>query len=341
VFVEYMLGARRSHAWVETNEGLHSVVLPPRERIEPLLKSYRKLVSAPVTRLTPEHLLRQEQQQSRELYRVLIAPLAPYFVGAKHLLIVPDGTLAYLPFESLIDPRGRRLLESHAVVYSQSASASLMLRALAKEMPPPQKNLLALGDPVYDLHSLAPIPYTRDEATAIARLFPSDQRELRLGAAASESAVKREDLRRFGYLHFAVHGRVDDQDPARSGLALSHEAGSAEDGVLRAEEIARLPLNAQLVVLSGCRTADGKLLEAEGLLTMSRAFYYAGARNVVATLWNVDDLSTAELMKSFYRQIHAGRSPEEALQQAKIQMARAGRSLWRNPWFWSPFVIFR
>jgi CHAT domain-containing protein len=74
---------------------------------------------------------------------------------------------------------------------------------------------------------------------------------------------------------------------------------------------------------------------------MSRAFYYAGARNVVATLWNVDDLSTADLMKSFYQRLNAGSSPEDALREAKIQMLHGSRNLWRHPWFWSPFVIFR
>ena len=145
----------------------------------------------------------------------------------------------------------------------------------------------------------------------------------------------------FGYLHFAVHGLVDDSNPGRSGLALAHQPGSAEDGILRAEEIARLRLNARLVVLSGCRTADGKLLEGEGLLTISRSFHYAGARAVVATLWNVDDVSTTELMNSFYSALAAGAAPEEALQRAKIYMAQGSQALWRNPWFWSPFVIFR
>jgi CHAT domain-containing protein/lipopolysaccharide biosynthesis regulator YciM len=339
-FVEYMIGTARSFAWVVTSQGLHAVALPPRARLEPLLKSYRDLISQPVTGLTPASRERRERQMSRELYRLLIAPFEPALNGAKHLLIVPDGALAYLPFESLTDPGGRLLIEKRAVVYSQSASASLMLRALAQQMPPPRKDVLAVGDPVYGA-GLAPIPYTREEATAVARLFPPGRSDLRLGAAANESALKRDDLKRFGYLHFAVHGLVDDSNPARSGLALSHLAGSAEDGILRADEIARLRLNAQLVVLSGCRTADGKLIEGEGLLTVSRSFYYAGAHNVVATLWNVDDASTTQFMKSFYRQIGAGRSPEDALQQAKLQMAHGSRVLWRNPWFWSPFVVFR
>jgi len=340
-FVEYMLGTARSFAWVVTSQGLHAVVLPPRAGIEPSLKSYRDLVSKPVTGLTSPRHERQERQLSRDLYRLLIAPLQQNLDGAKHLLIVPDGALAYLPFEALIDPGGRLLIEKRTVAYSQSASASLMLRALVQQMAPPEANALVIGDPVYKGSALAPIPYTRDEAMAIAGQFPRGRSELRLGPAATESALKQTDLSRFGYLHFAVHGLVDDNEPARSGLALSHDAGSAEDGILRAEEIARLRMNAQLVVLSGCRTADGKLLDGEGLLTISRSFYYAGAHNVVATLWNVDDASTTQFMKSFYRQIGAGLSPEDALQQAKVEMARGSRSLWRNPWFWSPFVIFR
>jgi CHAT domain-containing protein/Flp pilus assembly protein TadD len=340
-FVEYLLGTSRSHAWIVTSQAVQAVALPPRERVDRLLESYRKRISQPVTRLTPEYLKRQEHQQARELYRLLIEPLAPYFKGSKRLLIVPDGAMANVPFESLIDSQGHYLLEKHAVVYSQSASASLMLRAMAREMPPPESSLLAFGDPVSDISGLAPIPYTREEATAIAGLFPSDRRELLLGAAASESALKREDLTHFGYLHFAVHGLVDDHEPARSGLALAHQAGSAEDGILRSEEIARLRLNAQLVVLSGCRTADGKLLAGEGLLTISRSFHYAGARAVVATLWNVDDISTTELMKGFYAQLRNGRTPEDALQQAKIQMARGNQTSWTNPWFWSPFIIFQ
>jgi CHAT domain-containing protein len=233
------------------------------------------------------------------------------------------------------------LLEQHTVVYSQSASASLTLGAMGRKMRAPQPNVLVFGDPAYDTSSFAPIPYTREEAEGVARQFPPQQRELHLGSSASGGVLKREDLDRFGYLHFAVHGLVDNSNPARSGLVLAREPGSSEDGILRAAAIARLRMNAQLVVLSGCRTADGKLLQGEGLLTISRSFYYAGARAVVATLWNVDDVSTAELMKSFYSRIRAGLTPEDALQQAKIEMERGNHRLWRNPWFWSPFIISR
>jgi len=340
-FVEYLLGAERSHVWVVTNDGVHQATLDSRKHLEPLVNSYRRLVSEPVTKLTPEHQAREIHDAAARLYRLLLAPIEPYIDGKRRLLIVPDLELANVPFESFLDRQGRFLIEKHAVVYSQSASASLMLAATARERPRPEKSILVFGDPLYDGITLAPIPYTREEATAIADLFPSQQRELRLGKLASESALKTQDLDRFGYLHFAVHGLVDDSNPARSGLALSRENEVSEDGVLRAEEIARLRLNALLVVLSGCRTGYGKLLQGEGMLAISRSFYYAGARAVVATLWNVDDVSTTQFMKSFYAQIKNGLDPEDALRQAKIQMARGARGLWANPWFWSPFIIFK
>ncbi len=322
-----------------TRQGVRQATLSSRGRIDRLIRSYRNLVSQPVTELTPAYRASQIREQAGQLYRLMIAPIEPFFSGYQRLIVVPDGALENIPIESLVDSRGRYLLTQHTVVYSQSASASLTLRSLAREMPPPEPRLLSFGDPSYDTPAFTPVPYSREEATAIARLFPAENRELLLGPAASESALKRADLDRFGYLHFAVHGVVDDGNPARSGLALAREPGSSEDGILRAGEIARLRMNARLVVLSGCRTADGKLLQGEGLLTISRSFYYAGARAVVATLWNVDDVSTAELMKSFYSHIRAGLAPEDALRQAKIEMEHGKPRLWKNPWFWSPFII--
>ena len=339
--VEYMFAQPHSLAWVVTSQGLEVKLLASREQLEPLLASYREAVSEPVTRLTSQSELLRKRKQSRELYQMLVAPLEPALGNSKHLLVIPDGALAYVPLESLIDAQGRYLVEKRTVAYSQSASASLMLRTMAKDQPPAGRSLLALGDPVYDLPSLSPLPYTRDEATSIAEMFPAAERDLRLGSAANESAIKRDDLTRFGYVHFAVHGLVDDREPGRSGLALSHRPDSTEDGVLRAEEIAQLRMNARLVVLSGCATATGKLVEGEGLLAMSRAFYYAGAHSVVASLWDVNDVSTAAYMKTFYQQVLSGSSPEDALRNAKLEMLRGRETLWHDPWFWSSFVVFR
>jgi CHAT domain-containing protein len=283
---------------------------------------------------------------------MLLQPLTESLKDAVHLLVVPDGVLAYLPFESLIEPGQpeRYLVEHYAISYSQSASASLALRARSAGLPGAGKTLLAFGDPDYGKPgqgserggaTWTAIPHTRDEVLAIASLYPPGERVLRLGLAASESSLKKEDLRQYRYLHFAVHGFADEVNPARSGLVLSQGKDGDQDGILRMDEIAQLRLNAELVTMSACRTAVGRLLEGEGLLALSRTFFYAGARHVIASLWDVNDSSTAEIMKYLYVQLKAGLSPAEALRSAKLRMLRGKERLWQDPHFWSAFVAFQ
>jgi len=128
------------------------------------------------------------------------------------------------------------------------------------------------------------LPYTRNEVNAIASLFDSAERRTFLGEEAQESRVKAEDISTFRYVHFAAHGMIDEEYPARSGIVLSATGNSKEDGVLQASEVLRLRLNADLVTLSACRTGLGKLLQGEGIIGLTRAFHYAGAKSVVVSL---------------------------------------------------------
>lgn len=348
-FVEYLLGPERSFGWVVTRDAVRVAVLPARDRISAAAEENRKALLATVTVLNAASERRRQREAARALYDIVFAPLEPYLAGATRLIVVPDGTLTYVPFEALVSPRGRYLLERYTITYSQSASAALALRGSSSAAARAPKALAAFGDPAYANGAdgedrSAPVwnalPSTRDEVLAIARLYPASGRAVRLGTSASESAVKSEDLRQYRYLHFAVHGLMDEQQPSRSGLALSREA-SAQDGMLRMGEIAQLRLNADLVTLSACETGVGRLLQGEGLLSLSRAFFYAGARQVMATLWNVNDRSTAELMKTFYTRLAAGAPPEAALRHAQLAMLRSPRAHWRHPRFWSAFVLQR
>ena len=186
-----------------------------------------------------------------------------------------------------------------------------------------------------------PLPNTRSEVVGVSRLYDGNQRAAYLGSDATEALVKRLDLRDYRYLHFAVHGFVDENDPARSGLVLSPGRTAPTSGILRMEDIALLRTNADLVTLSACRTGIGRLLQGEGLMALSRAFFYAGAHTVIATLWDVNDLSTARLMRALYAQLNAGLAPEDALRQAKLRMLHGDRELWRDPHFWAPFVVLQ
>jgi CHAT domain-containing protein len=350
--LEYMLGDNRSYAWAVTRDKIQLAVLPARKEIEALVNGYRDGMTAEATALTVRSTEREQRDRSRKLYRMLIQPLGEAVNSPGHLLIVPDGVLAYLPFESLVSSgKGEPyLLESHSTSYSESASASLALRSRFASGPGATKTLLAFADPDYGKAgqgterggvTWTSIPHTRDEVVGIARLYPAGDRVLRLGAEARESIVKSEDLRQYRYLHFAVHGFADEAHPERSGLVLSQDKDPDQDGILRMDEIARLRLDAELVTLSACQTAVGKLLDGEGLMTLSRTFFYAGARHVIATLWDVNDASTAELMKTLYASLKAGASPAGALREAKLRMLHGKEGLWRDPHFWSAFVAFQ
>jgi CHAT domain-containing protein len=143
-------------------------------------------------------------------------------------------------------------------------------------------------------------------APGISNLYPSSQRQVYLGEDAREETVKSEQLDAYRYIHFASHGFIDESHPGRSGILFSRSPNSSEDGMLQMGEIMRLKLNADLVTLSACSTGLGKLVNGEGVLDLTRAFFYAGARNITVSLWNVNDSATATLMKSFYENLNRG-----------------------------------
>ena len=167
-----------------------------------------------------------------------------------------------------------------------------------------------------------PSPTRRNPSSHI--LVVDDDGEIR--------ALSAEALVGFGY-------RVDEENPGRSGIILSLEDSDKEDGILQIAEIMRLKFNADLVTLSACRTGLGKLISGEGVLGLTRAFLYAGARSVQASLWNVNDTATAELMTAFYRNLKRGLPKDEALRQAKLELLHGKQLSWRHPYFWASFVL--
>ena len=170
--------------------------------------------------------------------------------------------------------------------------------------------------------------------------MPAAQRMTLTGASATREAVLDADLRHVRYLHFATHAFADAQDPELSALVLSRYRadGSPRDGVLRLHDLEQLRLDADLVVLSGCETALGRAIHGEGLVGLSYGFLVAGARTVVASLWQVPDTATAVLMREFYRQLLTEhRSPSIALKLAQDQVRSQPR--WAEPYFWAGFQV--
>jgi CHAT domain-containing protein len=282
------------------------------------------------------------------LYRELVAPwrsdLPP---GIRRIVIVPDGVLQSLPFEALGSPgpEKRLLVEEFAVSYAPSATVLAELAA-SRGAPPEGSAVLALADPPIaaellrsgtvegERFDLSPLPDAAREAAAVAR-FGDGATELDVGRRASESRIKARPLEGFRVLHFATHALLSRRVPSRSALLLGPEGG--HDGLLTAREIYRLRLHADLVALSGCQTARGRILAGEGVQSLAHAFFYAGARSVVASLWDVSDRRTAELMTGFYAHLAQGESKSLALQSAKVDLLRREPRL--APRYWAPFVL--
>lgn len=287
------------------------------------------------------------EASERELYRLLVQPAESAIRSNDRLLIAPNGPLLVLPFAALKRASGEYLIHWKSLHMTLSAT----LYAEQKRMQPAEGSsateLVAFGDPVYLTGSqtqsspaadneimsatergltLAPLPFSRKEVENIADLFSGHSR-IYLGEQATEEHAKAvgKDAR---YLHFALHAFLDERFPLNSALVLTipsaNEEGK-ENGLLQAWEVfEQVRLNADLVTLSGCETGLGQELTGEGLIGLTQAFQYAGARSVVATLWRVDDYRTMKLMTRFYRELRAGVSKDEALRRAQLEMMETG-----------------
>lgn len=363
----YSLGDERSFLWLLGNDGeIESHVLPARSRIDDMAR----LVYKAWSRRGGQG--REGHWESR-LGELLLGPVAAR-LGSKRLLIVSDGSLQYLPFGALPDPTMkdekmvRRLLWKHEVVHLPSASVVAGLRRDFGDRMPPSRHVAVLADPVFsrsderfggmrtradglpdDLERSARdlgiseferLPFTGIEAEALRGLVGEDKRFEALGFEANRSVVTSGELKRYRVVHFATHGVLNEKHPEMSGLVLSlHDSkGQRQDGFLRGYEICRLGLRAELVVLSACQTGLGEDVRGEGLVGLTRSFMYAGAPRLVVSLWNVNDRSTAELMRRFYRGMYAHRlTPAAALRCTQLSMMNDRR--WNDPYHWAPFVF--
>ncbi len=298
--------------------------------------------------------------------------------AGKRLLIVPSGALDYVSFAALPVPNGKRLLlEDHEIVNLPSASVLAAIRQEATGRPKSDGTLAVFADPVFDLKDprvasagnrtngpnatlaistvnkdllrsatsvtragFSKLPFSRKEADAIAAYSPPAGLLFATGFKANRPAAISEELAKYRIIHFATHGLLNNDRPELSGLVLSlvNENGLPQDGFLRMADIYNQHLPADLVVLSACQTALGKEIRGEGLVSLTRGFMHAGAERVVASLWQVDDLATAELMKRFYRgMLKEGLRPAAALRAAQLEIAR--QKQWTAPFYWAAFTI--
>ena len=333
--VEYHLGRKQSWAWVIDRKSITVHKLAGSTVIELLARKYHEALST----------AGDASQLAAQLAKLVWKPVASR-ASAKRLLIVADGALQYVPFAALPDG-GEPLLVRAEIVYLPSAS---VLRTIRSDRRKPEAIAAVFADPVFSAKDVRlkgtasevtgpyqRLRFSRTEAEAVIAAAPGSFEAIDFDAA--KKTLLERDLRRYRILHFATHGSLNTQQPELSGLVLSlvDREGNAIDGYLRLHEIYNLDLDADLVVLSACQTALGKEVWGEGLIGLTRGFMYAGASRVVATTWNVDDRSSALLMKNFYASMLENRSPAAALREAQLALYRQAR--WRNPHYWAGFGI--
>ncbi|MES3022412.1 MAG: CHAT domain-containing protein [Pseudomonadota bacterium] len=261
---------------------------------------------------------------AKALHTRLLGPVGKLLAG-RDLVVVPHGILHYLPFGALHDG-SNYLVATHSLRYLPSASVHKYLRPQQQRAP---DRMLILGNPDLGRADLD-LPSAGEEAAMIGTLVADSKILTRAGA--SETAFKQ-SAADYRFLHVAAHGQFKSDSPLSSRVVLA--ADGANDGSLSVGEIYALRLNADLVTLSACETGLTKAMNGDDLIGMTRGFLYAGSSNIVASLWPVDDVATAELMKQFYLNLKAGQSKKEALRGAQ-------RSLWprfAHPLFWGAFYL--
>ncbi|MFL6234997.1 MAG: CHAT domain-containing protein [Thermoanaerobaculia bacterium] len=341
--LHYFVGEERSYLFVVTRTSLELHQLPGSSELADSVAQLGRLVRNGGRRSLPAY-----RRAAAALYSVLLGPAVPAFEGKSRLLIAPDGPLYLLPFETLLmGDRGSSyadlpyLLRRFAISYVPSAS---ILADLQKSRPAENstKSFLAFADPSYQATSngalrgssgpregLAQLPESGREVKRIAGLFPPSASVLYLGREATKKNVEQNPLlQSTPRIHFALHGTVNEVRPELSGLELS-------DGRLRVSEIFNLKMNADLLTLSACETALGKEVNGEGVIGLTRAFLYAGARTIVVSLWPVAERSTPDFMYNMYRNLAADKA--EALRRAKLAMISSRE--FSEPYYWAPFIL--
>ncbi|MBX2966207.1 MAG: CHAT domain-containing protein [Cyclobacteriaceae bacterium] len=282
---------------------------------------------------------------ARKLYRLLIPTAIPQSI--KDLVILPTGRMSVIPFETLLTKEVKEpqtpysalpyLVKDFAIRYE--FSAGLLLQKKSRPAAAVTSAMLCAPVSFPEKDNLAALPGTQQEVNTINNLFTGKniRTEVLVHDKASEVAIKSGNLKDYSLVHLATHGIVDENNPDLSRIFLQSDS-DAEDGNLFSGEIYNLHLNADLVTLSACQTGLGKISRGEGVIGLSRALVYAGAKNIIVSFWSVADESTAILMTDFYRLLLDKPSVNyaENLQRAKLNMINSN---YAAPYYWAPFIL--
>jgi len=318
------------------------------------IREFRNMLSMPRDNAKSNFI--QYTEIGSSLYKFIIEPVRKYLISNK-LLISPDNILSYIPFEAI----PVRMVSDEIVLYndvpflmkefsiSYTYSATLLAESLKKDFS--FSNSLIAFAPVYtgsiNVDSLLKtrqagksvlydLEYARMEAEFVTELTGG---RLFINNGAKESVFKTE-AGKYDIIHLAMHTLLNDQYPMYSKMLFYQGSDSTEDGNLNTYEVYDVPLKAKMVILSSCNTGTGILHSGEGILSLARGFVYSGGQSVIMSMWEIEDRSGAEIVKSFYKYLKRGATKSNALRKARMEYLKSSDMLRSHPYFWSSLVIY-
>jgi CHAT domain-containing protein len=326
----YWLGRRHSYLWAIQPAGpTRLFTLPAADQIDSLVRSYSEAL------LGPRDPLSTNNPDGHQLYTLLVQPAAGLIPRGSRVVIVPDGTLFALNFEALPvgSPTPHYWIDDVSVI---NASSPIFLAAKQSSNPSPRGKLLLIGDPVSPSADFPALPQAGAEIADIEKHFSSQQTTVITGGQATPQAYMASQPARFSYIHFVAHGTSSEATPLESAVILSRQGDAYK---LYGRDIVKYSLNGALVTISACHGAGSRTYSGEGLVGLSWAFLRAGARAVIAALWEVDDASTAQLMDRFYDRLGKGDDPASALRDAKLSLLHSN-TVYQKPFYWAAFQYY-
>jgi CHAT domain-containing protein len=327
----YWLGEEHSYLWAITPTKTLHFALPPASEIDQLVKAYRGAIVN-----SRDVLATEDRPTGEKLYAMLIAPAQKLIPAHSRVILLPDGSLYGLNFETLIAPEQK----PHYWIEDVTLTTANSLTLLASSSNRPaanEKNLLLVGNTKQANIAFPPLSQAPNEMKKIEQYFPEPRRAVLEGARATPSAYLSSNPERFSYVHFVTHGTASRARPLESAVILSPEGDSYK---LYARDIVTRHLRAELVTISACYGSGSRAYSGEGLVGLSWAFLRAGAHNVIGALWEVADApATAELMDGLYKELNQGRDPATALRNAKLTLLRSG-NVFAKPFYWAPFQLY-
>ena len=328
----YWMGRERSYLWAITQNHTARYQLPPAAEIDAAVLRYRQAL------LGWQDVLKTSNADGTHLYDVLIAPAQKFIPRGSRIILITDGSLDSLNFETLLAP-GPPLhywIEDATVL---NASSLHVLAASQGHRERGTGKLLLIGDAVPAGPEYVPLPNAIREVQNVENHFPAEARQSYTRERATPAAYVESDPGQYSFIHFVAHATASKLSPLDSAIVLSRSSSDQNSFKLYARDVTPHLLHAELVTISSCNGAGAEAYSGEGLVGLSWAFLRAGAHNVIGALWDVSDASTADLMGHLYDELQRGQPPDAALRAAKLSLLHSD-GVARKPFYWAPFQLY-